>query len=295
MAIAEPAGVAEPTGPYAAVRAAADDGRAGPGQTFEVRAQFANRGGVAVRAGRVAARDRRPRWTAAPAGRHRHRAVGWTATRRCRGRFTVASPPTRRSARGPYFSRAGLQESRYTLADAAAFGRPSRRRRWWPSRATRSTASPVRCATSSDAARPSCPTATSCARCAACRGWPSRCRRPTAVVPLVGRRPSASSSQVEVLHNAEAPTNGHVALTLPSGWTAEPAQHAAHVRPRRRAGQLTASPCRAATDRRQAYRVDAVATAEGRQYREGYELIEQRDLEPRYLYRPSTATCAASM
>ena len=31
-----------------------------------------------------------------------------------------------------------------------------------------------------------------------------------------------------------------------------------------------------------------MATADGRTYREGYELIDQRDLELRYLYRPST-------
>jgi hypothetical protein len=35
--------------------------------------------------------------------------------------------------------------------------------------------------------------------------------------------------------------------------------------------------------------VVAVATADGKQYREGYELIEPRDLEARYLYRPSIA------
>ncbi|PYQ06470.1 MAG: hypothetical protein DMF82_06115 [Acidobacteria bacterium] len=34
-----------------------------------------------------------------------------------------------------------------------------------------------------------------------------------------------------------------------------------------------------------AYEVNAVATARGRQYREGYQLLEHRDLETRYLYR----------
>ncbi len=37
------------------------------------------------------------------------------------------------------------------------------------------------------------------------------------------------------------------------------------------------------------YTIQAVATANGREYREGYELIDQRDLEVRYLYRPATA------
>ena len=34
--------------------------------------------------------------------------------------------------------------------------------------------------------------------------------------------------------------------------------------------------------------IEAVATAGGKEYREGYELIDHRDLEVRYLYRPST-------
>jgi hypothetical protein len=38
------------------------------------------------------------------------------------------------------------------------------------------------------------------------------------------------------------------------------------------------------------YRVDAVASAGGREYREGYTTIRQRDLETRYLYRAAVAT-----
>ena len=39
----------------------------------------------------------------------------------------------------------------------------------------------------------------------------------------------------------------------------------------------------------QLHDVVAIATVDGRQYKEGYELIEPRDLEARYLYRPSVA------
>src|SRR4029077_1947609 len=34
--------------------------------------------------------------------------------------------------------------------------------------------------------------------------------------------------------------------------------------------------------------IEAVATTNGRGYREGYDLIDERDLELRYLYRPAT-------
>ena len=36
------------------------------------------------------------------------------------------------------------------------------------------------------------------------------------------------------------------------------------------------------------YRVEAVATVAGRQYQQGYDVIEHRDLETRYLYRPAS-------
>ena len=38
------------------------------------------------------------------------------------------------------------------------------------------------------------------------------------------------------------------------------------------------------------YRIDAVATVAGRQYTQGYDVIEHRDLETRYLYHPAATT-----
>ena len=108
----------------------------------------------------------------------------------------------------------------------------------------------------------------------------------TAVVPLSAATKRVEL-QVDVVHNAEAPTTGTVALTVPSGWKAEPASEPlTFARAGERASfRFTVSP---ATIDAKPYRVEAVATADGRSYREGYELIDQRDLELRYLYRPST-------
>ncbi len=47
----------------------------------------------------------------------------------------------------------------------------------------------------------------------------------TAVVPLSSPTRTVDLD-VTVMHNASAPTNGQLALTLPSGWTSTPAQHA---------------------------------------------------------------------
>ena len=109
----------------------------------------------------------------------------------------------------------------------------------------------------------------------------------TAVVPLSSPTRTVDLD-VAVMHNANAPTNGQLALTLPTGWTSTPQQHTFAFQ---RAGERTTyrfkvTPKTIYTELRD---VVAVATADGKQYAEGYELIEPRDLEARYLYRPSIA------
>ena len=41
------------------------------------------------------------------------------------------------------------------------------------------------------------------------------------------------------------------------------------------------------------YRLDVTATADGRTYNEGYEVLAHRDLETRYFYKPSAANFRA--
>jgi hypothetical protein len=104
-------------------------------------------------------------------------------------------------------------------------------------------------------------------------------------VPAGGPRRTLTL-QVDLISNVEGPLEGQVALELPPGWSAAPAS-----RPFRfsRAGERSghafevAVPAQAGRD----YDVQAVATAGGKQYREGYQILEHRDLETRYLYRPA--------
>ena len=97
---------------------------------------------------------------------------------------------------------------------------------------------------------------------------------------------------MSLLHNAEAPTTGTVALRMPAGWIAEPAtQPFTFARSGERASyRFSVRP--GAIDAK-TYQIEAVATAPLKgvldEYREGYEPIDQRDLEVRYLYRASTA------
>ena len=107
-----------------------------------------------------------------------------------------------------------------------------------------------------------------------------------AVVPLASATKRVDL-QVDVVHNAEAASTGAVTLNVPSGWKVEPPQHAfAFARAGERASyRFTVAP---STIDAKPYAVEAVATSAGQSFREGYELIDQRDLELRYLYRPST-------
>ncbi len=109
----------------------------------------------------------------------------------------------------------------------------------------------------------------------------------TAVVPLSSATRTVDLD-VTVMHNASVPTNGQIALTLPAGWTSTPALHAFTFQ---RAGERSTYrfTITAATIDGQVRDVAAVATVAGQQYREGYELVEARDLETRYLYRPAIA------
>jgi hypothetical protein len=109
-----------------------------------------------------------------------------------------------------------------------------------------------------------------------------------AIVPTsAGAAARSVRVQVELTNNAPAGTKGDLALTLPAGWTSEPARVPfTFTRPGEKSRhQFTVSV--PAIENRD-YTIDAVATANGRDYREGYDVIEHRDLETRYLYHDTT-------
>ncbi len=125
--------------------------------------------------------------------------------------------------------------------------------------------------------------------------------RALAVVPAVGVRlsparivvPRARSGATltvatEIVGNADE-TSGTVALEVPSGWRVDPTSYRFRLA---RAGERTAFPFTITVpdvaDRE--YRITAVAAAGGREFREGYDVLQHRDLETRYLYRDASAT-----
>jgi hypothetical protein len=105
------------------------------------------------------------------------------------------------------------------------------------------------------------------------------------IVPLASGR--SVPIDVELLNNAPTGSRGQLALKLPAGWTSvPPSVPFALARPGERSRHtfVVSTAGLSARD----YTVDIVANAEGRAFTEGYDVIEHRDLETRYLYHPST-------
>jgi hypothetical protein len=89
---------------------------------------------------------------------------------------------------------------------------------------------------------------------------------------------------VQLLNNKEWAVTGTLTLKLPAGWTSEPAQAPftfARAGEKRHYQFIVSVPSLENRD----YRIEAVAAADGREYSEGYDTIEKRDLETRFLYR----------
>lgn len=284
-ALAQPAGVPEPTGPMAAFAAPPSMTAPVPGQTFEVRTRWANRGGIPI-APSVFEVYGSTGWSVTPVGQaslpsvmNRHDVVS------ARASVTVAGDAPLSTK--PYFRRAGLQESRYVIDDLASFGRPASRAPLMARGAYRIGGVDVVIRTIVKRREPKLPYGDVLREIRSVPRVALTVSPTTAVVPLSGATRRVDL-QVDVLHNGSGPTTGTLALTLPRGWTAQPAQHAvSFARPGERASfRFRVTPASVSA---QLYDIEAVVTAEGRQYKEGYEVIDHRDLDVRYLYRPSVA------
>lgn len=281
-AVAVPANTPEPSGEFAMFAPAPTMAAPVPGQTFDVRAVFSPRGGAVTLDGiRLEAGSG---WTITP-GPPPPGALATNAA--AAQKFTVALGPDVALSSKPYFTRDSIRDSRYTLRDPSQFGRPQ-----------------------------SAPPAVAVARytvdgvAVESRAVVSRreaklpygiVERELRVVPAVALTVSPEHAviplaaaekvvpiEVNLLNNVEGANHGRLALRVPGGWTVEPAARDFAFT---RAGEreihrftVTAPAIQAGQ-----HAVQAVATVNGRDYTEGYDLIEHRDLGLRYLYDDATA------
>ena len=293
-AMAQPSGMAEPTGPGAAFAPPALMAAPVPGQSFEVRVRLANRGGVPLALSAIVL-EAAPGWNVAalpgtaPATLNRHQAT--------MNQFTVTLAGDVAMSTKPYFSRKGLQESRYTLSDPAQFGRPASTPPLVAVVRYTVGGVPVEIRETVKRREAKLPYGDVLREVRSVPRVAVMISPTNAVVPLAAAvgDPTlrALDIAVSLLHNAEEGTTGQVALRMPTGWTSEPpSQPFSFARAGERASyKFSVRP--GAIDAR-SYTIEAVATAAPHkgvpyEYREGYELIDHRDLEVRYLYRNATA------
>jgi hypothetical protein len=277
-AMAQPVGAAPPPSPFAPpVTMAAPV----PEQTFEIGTRVTNRGAIAITPTAITlATD--PGWavtkqdtSSGPLG------INQTAVQR----FTVMLAADVPISSRPYFSRASIQDARYALTDPAQFGRPAAP----PSAVAvvQYTVAGVSVETRQAVQRrePKLPYGDAIRGLRVVPALAVRASPAHAIAPLtMASRPM--SVTVDLWNNHEGAIAGTLALRLPASWQARPAvQPFAFQRAGERAAYTFLVTMPAVADRE--YQIEAVATANGRRYTEGYELIDQRDLDLGYLYRPA--------
>jgi hypothetical protein len=201
-------------------------------------------------------------------------------------RFSVALAPDVPLSSRPYFSRTSIQDARYAADSPAQFGLPAARP---PATAVvRYTVGGVAVEARQVVQRrePRLPYGDVLRELRVVPALSLTVSPAHAVVPLSAARRDVLIT-VDLVNNHEGTIAGALTLVLPESWRAVPAsQPFAFARPGERAVYTFTVSIPALADR--AYAIEAVATADGRRYAEGYELIDQRDLELRYLYRPAS-------
>ena len=284
-AMAQPAGTAEPTGPFAMFAPPPTMAAPIAGQSFEVRARLANRGGKAIGPAEITL-ETLTGWSSTAGAGDSGIAATVDAHQTLVRRFTVAIAADAPLSTRPYFHRSGLQESRYALDAPADFGMAAAPPPLVAVARYVVEGSPVTVREVVRRREPKLPYGDVLREVRSVPRVAVTVSPFTAVVPLAAATKRVDL-QVDVVNNAEAPTTGTLALTVPQGWRVTPAQQTfTFARAGERVSyQFSVQPT---TIDPKPYTVEAVATVDGRTYREGYELIDQRDLEVRYLYRPAT-------
>ena len=254
-----------------------------PGQTFGVTVRVTNRGTAPIRLKGDPQLSATAGYTLTPVSRQSTLDLEPSVTLS----FTVAVADDAPISTKPCFSRAAFTENRYALADPTCFAQPFNQAPLVASADYAVNGVDVGISEVVRRREPNLPYGH------VTREVRTVPRLALTVSPMTAAVPLSSLTRtvdldVTVIHNGSAPTNGQVSLTLPTGWTSTPPQHTFAFQ---RAGERTTYRFKVAAKNIDAQLRDvvAVATAGGKQYTEGYELIEPRDLEARYLYRPSIA------
>jgi LmbE family N-acetylglucosaminyl deacetylase len=283
-AVAQPAGMTEPAGAAAAFAPPPTMGPVVPGESFDVRLRFTNHGTIEVQGSAFS--------VSAPGSAQGELSSSSTSTlardQTANRVFRVAVPSTASFTR-PYFTRASISESVYTVTERDA--RPASPAAFRASASYVVAGTPVKISVPVTRREAQLPYGYVMRELAVVPALSVNVSPRQAIVPLSAASPGAKSLrvQVELTNNATAGSKGQLALKLPAGWKAEPSAISfAFTRPGEKARHQFSVAVPAIQNRD--YTIEAIATAGGRDFKEGYDVVEHRDLETRYLYRAATST-----
>ena len=279
-AIAQPAGTQEVAGPFNPGPAAMAP--VVPGQTFDVRTVFVDRSPVDAAQVRVTLKGK-GNWSlggeSTSASARRNQPVS--------GRLTATVPADAALTR-PYFVRTSIQDPRYTLTDPSQIHRPAAEAALEAIAHYEVNGVPLEIRRPVTRLDPNLPYGYDTKVLAVVPAIAVTLGPAQAVTPL-SLPEKKVMLKAEVLNNRDGKSDGTLTLKVPAGWTVEPASHAFQFSQagERALYQFTVS---IPSLENRAYRIEAVASSAGHEYREGYDTIQHRDLETRYLYREATST-----
>ncbi|MFN8060520.1 MAG: PIG-L family deacetylase [Vicinamibacterales bacterium] len=286
-AMAQPAGIADPTGPFAAFAPPPTMGAVVPGQTFEIRTTLTNRSQLDITSPSIVIQAD-PGWAVTPMpgrdGQGQAPVLGYNDV--ARERFAVTLGADVQPSRN-VFGRASIRDARYTVANEAHRHTPAP-----PAGATAVagyTVAGVHVEMSVPVRRrePNLPFGYELRDLTVVPALNVRLSPEAAVVPLAADRKTVEF-RVDVENNTNGPLAGDVTLGLPRDWRSMPAsQPFSFSRPgeeRVFRFEVDVSPI---TSR--GGRVEAIARVGAREFTEGYQVVAHRDLETRYLYRLADA------
>jgi LmbE family N-acetylglucosaminyl deacetylase len=284
-AIAQPAGTPEATGPFNAGPPAMAP--VVPGQVFEVRTTFVARG----RRGIDGAPSVFVESKEASVSSSGETSGQVSPNQPLVGKFSVTVRPDAALTR-PHFARRSIQDARYEVADRELAYLPSKPAAFRAGVRYTIDGVPVEIRRPVTRLESNIPFGNDTRVLAIVPALAVNVT-PAHAVTLLSAPSKTVTLKVEVQNNRQGPTEGTLRLNLPPGWSASASASASAAsqplkfsRPGERA-QYTFTITVPALENRD-YRIEAVASSDGREYREGYTTIRHRDLETRYLYREAS-------
>jgi LmbE family N-acetylglucosaminyl deacetylase len=281
---ARPGDFEDPTGPYAQYMPPPTMEAVTPGQSFVVRTRLVNPSGVAVDLEQISL-EAGTGWSIEERGETPSTTLGGNEAQTRDFAITLADGV---ALSRPYFTRPSIQQPAYDLLDPGLFGQPAQ--------------SPAAVAV----ARYRVEGVEVALRQVVTRrearlpyGYETR---ELMVVPEIGVRvepaiaivPLAAPEkhvtiEVGMVNGWHGEIEGELTLRLPEGWTSEPASHAFRFGQAGERAEFAFTVGIPSVEDRD-YQIRAVARARGKEFTLGYDVIEHRDLETRYLYHPAVAT-----